>query len=83
MKSSALSIRSRVHPHPWAFPSMEHLCHAMEDVFSLVRSGAADISPELGNLLLACSDLIEQMLDEIESGGDSSSRLTRRNWSVP
>ena len=29
---------------------------------------------ELGNLLLACSDLIEQMLDEIESGGDSSSR---------
>ncbi len=56
------------------FSQMERLCHAMEDVFSLVRSGAAVVSPELGNLLLACSDLIEQMLDDIESGGDSSSR---------
>ncbi len=56
------------------FSHLERLCHAMEDVFSLVRSGAAAVSPELGNLLLACSDLIEQMLDDIESGGDSSSR---------
>jgi two-component system, chemotaxis family, sensor kinase CheA len=56
------------------FSPMEHLCHTMEDVFSLIRSGAADISPELVNLLLACSDLIEQMLDDIESGGDSSSK---------
>jgi two-component system chemotaxis sensor kinase CheA len=56
------------------FTNMEHLCHSMEDVFSLIRSGAADISPELVNLLLACSDLIEQMLDDIESGGDSSSK---------
>jgi two-component system chemotaxis sensor kinase CheA len=56
------------------FSQMERLCHAMEDVFSLVRNGVAAVSPDLGNLLLACSDLIEQMLDEIESGGDSSSR---------
>ena len=56
------------------FSSMEHLCHTMEDVFSLIRSGAADISPDLVNLLLACSDIIEQMLDDIESGGDSSSK---------
>ena len=56
------------------FSSMEHLCHTMEDVFSLIRSGAADISPDLVNLLLACSDLIEQMLDDVESGGDSSSK---------
>ncbi len=56
------------------FSTMEHLCHTMEDVFSLIRSGSADISPDLVNLLLACSDLIEQMLDDIESGGDSSSK---------
>ncbi len=56
------------------FSTMEHLCHTMEDVFSLIRSGAADISPDLVNLLLACSDLIEQMLDDIEAGGDSSSK---------
>ena len=56
------------------FSNMEHLCHTMEDVFQLIRSGAAEISPELVNLLLACSDLIEQMLDDIEAGGDSSSK---------
>ena len=56
------------------FSSMERLCHTMEDVFSLIRSGSADISPELVNLLLACSDLIEQMIDDIESGGDSSAK---------
>jgi two-component system chemotaxis sensor kinase CheA len=54
------------------FSNMEQLCHTMEDVFSLIRSGSADISPELVNQLLACSDLIEQMLDDIETGGDSS-----------
>ncbi len=56
------------------FSNMEHLCHSMEDVFQLIRSGTAEISPELVNLLLSCSDLIEQMLDEIEAGGDSSSK---------
>ena len=47
------------------FTNMEHLCHSMEDVFQLIRSGAAEISPDLVNLLLGCSDLIEQMLDDI------------------
>ncbi len=56
------------------FAQMEHLCHSMEDVFQLIRSGSAEISPDLVNLLLACSDLIEQMLDDIEAGGDSSSK---------
>ncbi len=56
------------------FANMEHLCHSMEDVFQLIRSGTAEISPELVNLLLACSDLIEQMLDDVEAGGDSSSK---------
>jgi len=56
------------------FAAMERLCHKMEDVFQLIRSGSASVSPELGNLLLACSDLIEQMLDDVEAGGDSSSK---------
>jgi two-component system chemotaxis sensor kinase CheA len=55
------------------FAEMERLCHSMEDVFQLIRSGAAKMTPDLGNLLLACSDIVEQMLDEIDSGGDSSS----------
>jgi len=55
------------------FSQMERLCHSMEDIFQLVRSGVAEISPELGNLLLSSSDIIEQMLDDIEAGGDSSS----------
>ena len=56
------------------FAEMERLCHAMEDVFQLVRSGSAEVSEELENLLLACSDILEQMIDDIEGGGDSSSK---------
>jgi two-component system chemotaxis sensor kinase CheA len=56
------------------FSDMERLCHAMEDVFQMVRSGSAEITQELGNLLLACSDVVEQMIDDIEAGGDSSSK---------
>jgi two-component system, chemotaxis family, sensor kinase CheA len=56
------------------FAEMERLCHTMEDVFQLVRSGTAEVSQDLGNLLLACSDVLEQMIDDIEGGGDSSSK---------
>src|SRR5208337_1540887 len=55
------------------FADMERLCHAMEDVFQLIRSGTAGMSQELGNLLLACSDVLEQMIDDVEGGGDTSS----------
>ncbi|MDD3976697.1 MAG: Hpt domain-containing protein [Methanomicrobium sp.] len=55
------------------YSEMEHLCHKMEDVFSLIRSGHNEISPELTDLLLACTDRIEEMIDDIENGGDSSS----------
>ena len=56
------------------FAEMERLCHAMEDVFQLVRSGNAEVSVELENLLLACSDVLEQMIDDVEGGGDSSAK---------
>nr|WP_320161043.1 chemotaxis protein CheA [uncultured Methanoregula sp.] len=56
------------------FADMERLCHAMEDVFQLIRSGNAEMSQELGNLLLACSDVLEQMIDDVEAGGDTSSK---------
>ena len=56
------------------FADMEHLCHAMEDVFQQIRSGNAEMSQELGNILLACSDVLEQMIDDVESGGDTSSK---------
>jgi len=55
------------------YAEMERLCHAMEDVFQLVRSGTAEITQDLGDLLLACSDLLEQMIDDVEGGGDTSS----------
>jgi two-component system chemotaxis sensor kinase CheA len=56
------------------FAEMERLCHSMEDVFQQVRSGNAEVSQDLGNLLLACSDVLEQMIDDVEGGGDSSSK---------
>ena len=55
------------------FDGMETLCHSMEDVFHLIRSGDRSVNKDLINILLACTDIIEDMLDDIESGGDSSS----------
>ena len=54
------------------FANLEHLCHTMEDIFQVLRTGSAPVSGTLGDLLLAGTDLIERMLDEIEPGGDSS-----------
>lgn len=51
------------------FDAMEHLCHSMEDVFSLIRSGRREVTASLTDLLLTCTDTIEGMLDAIEAGG--------------
>jgi two-component system, chemotaxis family, sensor kinase CheA len=56
------------------FADMERLCHAMEDVFQQIRNGNAEMTQELGNILLACSDVLEQMIDDVEAGGDTSSK---------
>ncbi|SCL75202.1 Chemotaxis protein CheA [Methanoculleus chikugoensis] len=54
------------------FDAMEHLCHSMEDVFSLIRSGRREATVSLTDLLLNCTDAIEEMLDAIEAGGAPS-----------
>ncbi|KUK62647.1 MAG: CheA signal transduction histidine kinase [Methanoculleus marisnigri] len=54
------------------FDAMEHLCHSMEDVFSLIRSGQREVTASLTDLLLTCTDTIEGMLDAIEAGGAPS-----------
>ncbi|MCX6701020.1 MAG: Hpt domain-containing protein, partial [Methanomicrobiales archaeon] len=51
------------------FKHMERVCHAMEDVFQLIRSGLLEVHQDLVDLLLAASDDIELMLDDIESDG--------------
>jgi len=56
------------------FADMERLCHTMEDALQLIRSGSAEMSADLENILLSCTDLIEEMLDDVEGGGDSSSK---------
>jgi two-component system chemotaxis sensor kinase CheA len=55
------------------FDAMEHLCHAMEDVFQAIRNNELSVTQDLMDLLLKTVDLIEEMIDEIEEGGDSSS----------
>jgi len=54
------------------FDAMEHLCHSMEDVFSLIRNGRRGVTASLTDLLLSCTDAIEGMLDAIEAGGTPS-----------
>ncbi len=56
------------------FADMERLCHTMEDVLQLIRGGNVEMSEELGNIIFSCTDLIEEMLDDVEAGGDSSSK---------
>jgi len=55
------------------FDTMEHLCHAMEDVFQAIRNREVEVTQGLMDLLLRTVDLIEEMIDDIEEGGDSSS----------
>lgn len=55
------------------YMKMERLCHKMENVFHCIRNGDLDITPGLTDILLACTDRIEEMIEDIESGGDSSS----------
>lgn len=52
------------------FMHMEEICHALEDVFSQIRNGKLEVSQSLVDDLLAGADDIEQMIDEIEEGGD-------------
>lgn len=59
------------------FDEMEALCHSMEDVLHLIRSGERSVDKDLIDILLACTDRIEEMLDDIEAGGDSSSLDSR------
>ena len=58
------------------FDAMEHLCHSMEDVFSLIRSGRCEVTIPLTDLLLTCTDAIEVMLDESEAGGSSTDEVS-------
>ncbi len=50
------------------FDELERLCHSMEDVFQLIRNGQSVVTPKLVDLLLGCTDAIEEMLDDIEAG---------------
>ncbi|PWR75800.1 Hpt domain-containing protein [Methanospirillum stamsii] len=52
------------------FMHMEEICHALEDVFSQIRSQKLDVTQSLVDDLLGGADDIEQMIDEIEAGGD-------------
>ncbi|NLA38940.1 MAG: chemotaxis protein CheA [Methanomicrobiales archaeon] len=58
------------------FDAMEHLCHSMEDVFSLIRSSRLEVTVPLTDLLLTCTDAIEGMLDEIEVGKTPSEEVS-------
>lgn len=54
------------------FDEPEHLCHSMEDIFQNIRSGSLQISSDLMDLLLSAADVIEEMIDTIEGGGDGA-----------
>lgn len=54
------------------YMKLEKLCHSMEDVFDLIRNGKLKATSSLIDLLLACTDQIDDMLGAIEGGGDDN-----------
>jgi two-component system chemotaxis sensor kinase CheA len=56
------------------FDETEHLCHSMEDVLSIIRAGTLDVTQPVMDLLLNCTDVVEEMIDDIEAGGTGSHR---------
>lgn len=54
------------------FLHMEEICHALEDVFSQIRSGKLEVTQSLVDDLLGGADDIELMIDDIEAGGDGT-----------
>lgn len=52
------------------YMNLEKLCHTMEDVFDLIRNDKIVVSAPLIDVLLGCTDEIEDLLDSIEGGGD-------------
>jgi len=54
------------------YDDMAHLAHVMEDLLDELRQGRLRIEPSLFDLLFACLDALENMLEGISSGGEGA-----------
>jgi two-component system, chemotaxis family, sensor kinase CheA len=58
------------------FDDLASLTHEMENVLDLLRNSKLTITPEIMDVIFTCVDLIERMVDSIESGGDGKENVT-------
>ncbi|WP_413300409.1 chemotaxis protein CheA [Bacillus sp. 1P10SD] len=58
------------------FEDLASLTHEMENVLDLLRNSKLTITPEIMDVIFKCVDLIEKMVDSIESGGDGKENVT-------
>lgn len=52
-----------------------YLCHAIEDSFSEIKNGQAQVTPELADLLFRCFDAIQASINNVEQHGIESDDL--------
>ena len=57
------------------FDDLASLTHEMENVLDLLRNSKLTITPEIMDVIFQCVDLIEKMVDSIESGGDGKENV--------
>ena len=58
------------------FDDLASLTHEMENVLDLLRNSKLTITSEIMDVIFKCVDLIERMVDSIESGGDGKENVT-------
>jgi len=46
------------------------ICHRAEDVFNLLRQGERQVTPQLMDVILQVTDVVNEMMDSIRSGED-------------
>jgi two-component system chemotaxis sensor kinase CheA len=46
------------------------VCHRAEDVFNLLRQGERQINPQLMDVILKVTDIVNEMMDSVRSGDD-------------
>ncbi len=58
------------------FERMAGLTHRMEEVLSKLRDGAAPVTTDVTDVLFACLDTLEGMVNDIGDGGDGAADTT-------
>jgi two-component system, chemotaxis family, sensor kinase CheA len=58
------------------FEDLASLTHQMENVLDLLRNAKLKVTSQIMDVIFNCVDLIDQMVDSVEQGGDGKANVT-------